>query len=103
MSVMAPHRFHRTVGTRSDKGERLGHFVLNGVNWHGTGRIGYCCYAGNGLSPMTTPRLRLSYFLLRAYAHHIARLSSVTSVYLQYKPILVLHWGYTDYLCRFHL
>lgn len=49
MSVMAPHRFHRSVGTRSDKGERLGCFVLNGVDRQGTGRIGYHCSARQGL------------------------------------------------------
>ena len=103
MSVMAPHRFHRSAGTQSDKGEWLGRFVLDGVDRHGTGRIGCRCYAGDGLSPMTAPRLRPSYFLLRAYAHHIAHFSSVTSVYLQCNPILALHWGYTDYLCRFYL
>lgn len=101
MSVMTPHRFHRSAGTRSNKGERLGRFVLNGVYGHGTGRIDYRCYAGDGLSPMTAPRLRLSYFLLRTYAHHIAHFSCVTSVHLQCNPILVLHWGYTDYLCGF--
>ena len=50
---------------------------------------------------MTAPRLRPSYFLLRAYAHHIAHFSCVTSVHLQCNPTLVLHWGYTDYLCGF--
>lgn len=103
MSVMAPHRFHRSIGTRSDKGERLGRFVLNGVYRHCTGRIGYRCYAGDGLSPITTPRLRPSYFLFCAYTHHIAHFFSVTSVFLQCNPILALHWGYTDYLCRFYL
>ncbi|MEZ7762997.1 hypothetical protein [Prevotella nigrescens] len=72
MSVMAPHRFHRPIGTRSDKGERLGRFVLNGVYWHDTERIGYRCYAGDELLPITTSLLHLSYFLLRAYTHHIA-------------------------------
>ena len=101
MSVMAPHRFHRSAGTQSDKGEWLGRFVLDGVDRHGTGRIGCRCYAGDGLSPMTAPRLRPSYFLLRAYAHHIAHFSCVTSVHLQCNPILVLQWSYTDYLCGF--
>lgn len=50
---------------------------------------------------MTAPRLRPSYFLLRAYAHHIAHFSCVTSVHLQCNPILVLQWSYTDYLCGF--
>lgn len=72
MSVMAPHRFHRSIGTQSDKGERLGRFVLNGVYGYGTERIGYRCYAADELLPITTSLLHLSYFLLRAYTHHIA-------------------------------
>ena len=100
---MTPHRFPRSIGTRSDKGERLGRFVLNGVYGHGTGRIDYRCYAGDGLPLITTSQLRPSYFLLRAHTHHIAHFFSVTSVFLQYNPILALHWGYTDYFCRFYL
>ena len=98
---MAPHRFHRSVGTRSDKGEWLGCFVLNGVDRQGTGRIGYHCSARQGL--VAHDHFTATPILLPAYAHHIAHFSSVTSVYLQCNPVLVLHWGYTDYLRRFHL
>ena len=49
MSVMALHRFYRSAGTQSDKGERLGRFVLDGVYRHSTGRIGSRCSARQGL------------------------------------------------------